>query len=123
MHYLAWLAGFRDQRHLGSGFLPHEQIVNGRKGKQARNGSVIFVDAAVGQDHQRVSGFHRQRGALAQLIEGTFQSGFALLSPEESRQRGGQQVAVRYPAQFLQFAIREQRMCQLQHVTVLWRFL
>src|SRR5215469_7208894 len=65
VHYFARLTRFGDQSHLRSSLFAHEQVVNRRQRKQTRDGSVIFVHPAVGEDQQRVSSPHRKGGSLA----------------------------------------------------------
>ena len=85
VHHFARLAGFGDQRNLSSRFFPHQQVVHGGQRQQAWDGRVIFVHAAIGKNQQRVSGFHRQRSSLAQLIESALESGFAVASRGTAR--------------------------------------
>ena len=85
VHDFARLAGFDDQRNLGARFFAHQQVVHGGQREQARDGSVVFVDAAIGKNQQRVAGLHGQRSALAQFIESALQSGFAVCSRGTAR--------------------------------------
>ena len=68
MHHLARLARFHHQRHLRAAPLADEVIVQGRQRQQAGNGSVVPVDAAVGNDQQCVAGLDGQRGAIAKVF-------------------------------------------------------
>ena len=123
MHDFARLARFGDQRNLGSGLFPHQQIVNRGQGQQTRNGGVVFVHSPVGKNQQRISGSHGKRGSLAQLIQRAFQSRFSITSAEQRGQGRRQQIAIRNPAQLFQLSIGQQRMRQLEHVAVLRRLL
>ena len=97
------------------------KIVHRRQRQQAWNGSVVFVHAAIRKNQQRVPSLYRQRSTLAQLVQSALQARFAVADAEQRGQSGRQQITIRNPAQFFQFAIGEQRMRQLQHVAVLGR--
>ena len=121
MHHLARLAALDDERHLGAGLLAHQPIVHGRHGQQAGDRRVGRIDAAIGNDQQRVAGIHGQRCARAQVIERVLQPGLAVVGAEERRQRGRQQIARRDAAQLLKVAIGQNGMRQLERVAVLRR--
>ena len=121
MHHLARLAAFDDERNLGAGLLAHQAVVHRGHRQQAGNRRVCRVDAAIGKNQQRIAGVHGVRSARAQVVERVLQASFAVLSAEQRRQRGRQQIAGRDAAQFLQIAIGQDRMRQLQRVAVLRR--
>ena len=122
VHHLAGLAALNNERDLGAGLLAHQAIVHGSHGQQAGDGRVSGVDAAVGDDEQRVAGVHGVGRTRAEVVEGMPQSYLAVCRAEECGQCGGQQVAGRDAAQLLQIAVGEDGMGQLERVAVLRRF-
>ena len=121
VHHLARLAALDDQRHLRAGLLAHQAIVHRGHRQQAGNRRVGRIDAAVGEDQQRVAGIDGERGAGAQVVERVLQARLAILGAEQRRQRGRQQIARGDAAQLFQIAIGEDRMRQLERVAVLRR--
>ena len=107
VHDLARLAGFDDERDLGAGLLADQVVVNRGEREQARDGRVVFVDAAIGNDDQGVAGFDGERRAAAEAVERALEAFFAVLGGEERGQGGGEQVAGGDAAQFLEIAIGE----------------
>ena len=59
---------------------------------------------------------------MAQLIESPLQPAFPFAGAEQRGQRDGQQVPGRNAAEFFQIEVRQQRVGQLQHVTILGLF-
>ena len=121
VHHLARLAALDDQRHLGAGLVAHQAIMHGGHGQQAGNRRIGRIDAAVGENQQRVAGVDGVRGAGAQIVQRVLQARLAIGGAEERRQRGGQQIARRDAAQLFQIAIGQDRMRQLERVAVLRR--
>ena len=109
VHHLARLAALDDERDLGAGLLLDQAIVHGGHGQQAGNGRVGGIDAAVGEDQQRVAGVDGVRGAGAQVVERVPQAGFAIFGAEERGQRGGEQIAGGDAAQLFQIAVGQDR--------------
>ncbi len=129
VHDLTRLAGFDNQGDLGTGFLAHQVVMDGGEGEEAGDGSVLFVEAAVGKDQQRVAGLDGQRGAAAERIEGALEvegaifgglagAGIGGAHGEEGGQRGGEEIAVGDAAQLFERAVAEDGMGQLERVAV-----
>ena len=121
VHHLARLAAFDDEGDLGARLFADQVIVDRGHGQQAGDGSVFFVDAAVGENQQRVAGLDGQRGAPAQLGERALQTLGAVFDGKQHGQRGGQEIALADAAHLFQIAIGEDGMRQLQGVAVLRR--
>ncbi len=112
VHDFARLAGFDDERDLGAGFFADQVVVHGGQGEQAGNGRVVFVDAAVGKDQQRVAGLDGEGGAAAESIEGAFKASFAVFDARTGGQGGGEEIALRDAAQLFEVAVAEDGMLQ-----------
>ena len=121
VHDFARLTALDDERDLGAGLLLHEAVVDRGHREKAGDGRVGGVDAAVGDDEQRVSGGDGVRGAGAEFVQGAGEAGFAIGCAEESGKRGSEQIAGGDAAQFLEIAIGKDRMRQLESVAVLRR--
>ena len=81
----------------------------------------MAIDAAIGEDEQRVAGVDGVRGAGAQIVERVLQAVFAIRGAEQRGQRGGQQIARGDAAQLFQIAVGQDGMRQLEGVAVLRR--
>ena len=108
VHHLARFGRLHHEGHLGAGLFAHEVVVHRRQREQTRDRCVLFVDAAVGKDEDAVSRLDRQRCAAAEAGERAFQFLFAAVGAEEHRQRGREEIALRYAAELLQIAVGEQ---------------
>ena len=123
MHHLAGLAALDDDRDLGARLLPHQAIVNRGHRQQAGDRGVGWIDAAIGNDEQRIAGIYGKRSARAKVVERVLQTGLAVGSAEQCGQCGGQQVARRNTAQLFQIAIGQNGMRQLERVAVFRRLI
>src|SRR5262249_54185396 len=74
MHHLARLGRLDNERHLGAGFFADQVVVDGGECQQAGDRCVLEIDAAVGEDEQRVTRFDRLRGLAAELGQRTLES-------------------------------------------------
>ena len=121
VHHLARLAALDDERHLGAGLFSHQPVMHRGHGQQAGNRGISRIDAAIRENQQRVAGAHRVCGAVAQIVQRVLESVFAVLGSEERRKRGSKQIARRDAAQLLEIAIGQDRMRQLECMTIVWR--
>ena len=119
VHNLARLTALDDEGDLRPLLLLDETVVHRSHGEQAGDGRVGCVDAAIGDDEQRVTGVDGMRSAAAEIVEGVAQTFFAVRSAEKCRQSGGEQIAGGNAAQFLKLAVGEDGMRQAEGVTVL----
>ena len=55
VHHLARLAALDDQRHLGAGLVGQQPVMHRGHGQQAGNRHVSCIDAAIGENQQRIS--------------------------------------------------------------------
>ena len=123
MHDFAGLARFHDQRHLSARALPNQVMVHRRQRQQTGDRREAGLDAAVGEDQQRVSVPNGQRGAPAQPFQVPLEFLLPAIGTVDGRQRGGQEFAPGNAPQLLQIVIRQNRMRQLERVAVLRRLL
>ena len=123
MHDLARLAGFNDEGHLSARFFTNQVVMHGGEREQAGDGGVVPIDAAVGENQQRVSGLDGQRGAAAQLIEPALQAARAFFHGEQHGQGIGQKIAARDAAQLFQVGVGQNGMGQLERMAVLRRLI
>ena len=93
VHHLARLAALDNERDLGAGLFSYQAIMHGGHRQQAGNRRIGCIDAAVGENQQRVAGIDRVRRASAEIVERVLQPGLAVRGAKERGQRGGQQVA------------------------------
>jgi hypothetical protein len=121
MHYLARLPGFDNQRDASPGTFADQVVVNGRQGKQRWNGCKLFIDSAIGEDQQCITGFDGERGPAAEPVQRAFETSFAFRRAKDGRQRGSEQIATRNTPQFFQIAICEDRMRHFERVAVFRR--
>src|ERR1700730_19048573 len=98
-------------------------IVNRRKRQQARNRRVSFVDTAIGQDQQRVARLDCLGRASAKCFNRLFELVFAFIHAEQHWQTGGKEIAPAYTAQFFEPPVGDNRMTELQGVTIFGRLL
>ena len=115
------LAALDDQRHLGAGLLLHQPVMDSGHGQQAGDGRISGINAAVGENQQRVARFDSVRGASAQFFERALQARLAIRCAKQRGNRGGQQIARGDAAQFFQIAIGQNWMRQLERVAILGR--
>src|SRR5262249_49766958 len=107
VHHLARLAAFDDQRDLRARLFAHQMIVYCGEREQAWYRRVVFIEAAIGEDQQRVARLDRERCAAAELRERALQAFRALFDGEERRDRGREKIALADTAQLFQIAIGE----------------
>ncbi len=121
MHHLARLARFDDQRDLRARAFAHQMIVHRRQRQQARNRSLLFIDAAVGKNQQRIAVLDRQRSPPAQPSRRAPDP----RSPPSTRNSVGSVDARKSPCDtrrsFSRSRVGQNRMRQLQRVAVLRR--
>src|SRR3954452_7386310 len=99
MHDLARLTRLDDQCALRPSVFAYKMVVDRREGKHARDGRVVFVGTAIGENQQRVSGLERQRCTTTEMMERVLQAFLAFLHAVKSGHGGGEEVALRNAAQ------------------------
>ncbi len=117
MVHLAGLAGLDDEAAARAQALADEVVVDGRDGQQRRDGGVVRIDRAVGEDEDLVAVEDVLLGLAAEPVEG------ALHAPrrgrEADRDRLGLEVLPVHPAQALEVLVGEDRVRQLDEARVL----
>src|ERR671921_1406245 len=91
---LPGLGRLDDQSRPGTDARPHQVVMDGGRGEQARYGGLLRAYAPVAQNEDRRAFHDRLLGALAQLVERLFQV-LLVVRREEHRERGrGERLGV-----------------------------
>ena len=85
MHHLARLARLDNQRRLRARTFPHQMVVHGRHGEEARNRRIIRVDAAIRKNQDSVPVLYRERCPPAEPVERALQAFFTFGNGEQGR--------------------------------------
>src|SRR5581483_3891671 len=106
----------------GAGLFADERVVHGGEREEAGNGRVVLVEATIGEAEHGVAVRDGERGATANLIEGTAKTVFALFYAEAGGEGGSEEIAEAETAQLFELAIGEDGLRELERVTVQRRF-
>ena len=114
--HLAGLAGLDEQAAARTQATPDEVMVHGADGQHGRDGSVVGVDRAIGEDDDLVAVEHVLLGLATETIEGAAHA--SRLGLEADGDGLGLEVVDVRPAQPLEVSIGDDRLRQLDHARV-----
>ena len=112
----AGFAGLDDQRAARAGAFPHEMVVDAGGGEQGRDGRVLAIHPAVGQDEQRRSGGDGFAGRPAQRFHGLLEARRAGAGVEQHRQRRRTKRGIVQVPQLREIVVRDHRRVHLDVV-------
>ena len=118
MHHLSYLAAFHDDGGLDALAHGDKIMVYGADSEKRRNGSVLAVDVAVGENDIVYALIHALFCFPAQIVKGAAKTAFAFLHIEEHRQLHGVESLVADIAKQVELGIGEHRLWQAHHLAV-----
>jgi hypothetical protein len=122
VHDLSRFARLNDERDLISCLFAEQMMMYRGERKQRGNWRFHGVSSAVRKNEKRIASANRQRSAATKLIDTAAKTGSAFCGREGRGERSCQQVSARNATEFLEVAIGEHGMRQLQELTVAGRF-